>query len=44
MIELYKKTFNDMLPNKKYNYKDFDEKAVEDFFKIILDKLKLTEK
>lgn len=44
MIELYKKTFNYMLPNKKYNYKDFDEKAVEDFFKIILDKLKLTEK
>lgn len=44
MIELYKKTYNYMLPNKKYNYKDFDEKAVDDFFNIIIDKLKLTEK
>lgn len=43
MIELYRKTFNYMLPNKKYNYKDFDEKAVEDFFKIILDKLESTD-
>lgn len=43
IIKLYKKTFNHMLPNLKYNYKDIDESVYEFFFNLILEKLNQTE-
>ena len=43
IIELYKKSFNYMLPNLKYNYKDIDERLDISFFNGLLEKLYLTE-
>lgn len=43
IIELYKKTFNHMLPNLKYSNKDIDENIYIDFFNVILEKLNQTE-
>ena len=43
IIELYKKSFNYMLPNLKYNYKDIDERLYEVFFYDLLENLNQTE-
>lgn len=39
MIELYKKSFNWMLPNLKFNYKEIDENLFIEFFNVIIEKL-----
>ena len=39
MIDLYKKVFNRMLPNLKYNYNDVDEEVIRDFFNRVLEKV-----
>ncbi len=43
IIDLYKKTFNHMLPNLKRNYIHIDEKDYATFFNDILEKLNQTE-
>ncbi|TDE42084.1 hypothetical protein E0I26_14370 [Flavobacterium rhamnosiphilum] len=39
MVELYKRAFNRMLPNLKYNNKEIDENIFIDFFNVIMGKL-----